>query len=90
MKGVISVFQFSDKVYQTLKWVLMIVVPAFIVYLTTLGDIWGFDPIKAIRTIAATAAMVGTCVGISCYNYNKPVDVDVEGMQYLEDGDEDE
>ena len=78
----------SDKLYKVLKYGLMIAVPAFIVYLTTLGDIWGFDPIKVIRTVAATATFVGTLVGISCYNYNKPIPMDVTGLQYIDSDDE--
>lgn len=74
-----------SKIYNKLKWILMILVPALITYITTLGDIWHFDPIIVIRTIAATATFVGALVGVSCYNYNKPIPMDITGLKYIED-----
>lgn len=62
-----------NKAYDILKWVLMIVVPAFITLLTLLTGAWGWDiPIEAITaTITGVATFVGVCVGISTANYNK-------------------
>lgn len=81
--------ELSDKLYKWLKYGLTIAVPAFVTYLTTLGEIWGFDPVIVIRTLTATATFIGTLFAISCYNYNKPVPVDVTGLQYLDDDDAD-
>lgn len=62
-----------DKLYNILKWILMIVVPAFITLFTLLSNTWGWDiPTEAITaTITGIATFVGICVGISTHNYNK-------------------
>ena len=62
-----------SKVYDVLKWILLIVVDAFITMFTLLASTWGWDiPVEAIvTTIAAISTFVGVCVGISNYNYNK-------------------
>lgn len=62
-----------SKVYDILKWILMIVVDAFIALFTGLASTWGWDiPVDAIvTTIALISAFVGVCVGISTINYNK-------------------
>ena len=63
----------SNKAYDTLKWVLLTVVPAFIALLTTLTKVWNWDiPLEAIiATISAFAAFIGALVGISSINYKK-------------------
>lgn len=65
--------QLSNKAYDTLKWVLLTVVPAFIALLTTLTTVWNWDiPLEAIiATISAFAAFVGALIGISSINYKK-------------------
>ena len=62
-----------DRMYDVLKWVLCIVVDAFILLLTTLQKAWGWDiPIEAIViTITAISTFLGVCLGISNYNYYK-------------------
>ena len=66
-------FKLPDKLYNILKWVLMIVVPAFITLLTGLTMTWGWDiPIEAIvTTISLVATFIGAIVGISTANYYK-------------------
>lgn len=62
-----------NKVYDALKWILMIFVPAVITLLTTLTMVWGWNiPLEAIvTTISAIATFLGALVGISSHNYNK-------------------
>lgn len=62
-----------NKVYDVLKWVLLIVVPAFEVCLNALAAAWAWNiPLEAITgTIAAVATFIGICLGISNYNYYK-------------------
>lgn len=62
-----------DKIYNVLKWILMIFVPAVITLLTTLTMVWGWNiPLEAIvTTISAIATFLGALVGISSHNYNK-------------------
>ena len=66
-----------SKLYNILKWVLCIVVDAFILLLTTLQKAWGWDiPIEAIViTITAVSTFLGVILGISNYNYYKDYDV---------------
>lgn len=65
--------KFSGKVYEILKWTLMIVVPAFVTLFTLLATTWHWDiPTEAIvATITGVATFVGVCVGISTVNYYK-------------------
>ena len=62
-----------DSVYNVLKWILLIFVPALITLLTTLTMVWHWDiPLEAIvTTISAIATFLGALVGISSHNYNK-------------------
>lgn len=62
-----------DKIYNVLKWLLIIVVPAFITLLTLLTNAWHWDiPLDAIvTTISGVATFLGIITGISQANYNK-------------------
>ena len=59
-----------DKVYNIIKWVLMIFVPALIGLITTLSVQFGWDTEALIIVISAVAAFVGAITGISNINYN--------------------
>lgn len=63
----------SNKVYDVLKWILLIFVPAFITLLSTLTMVWKWDiPLEAIvTTITAVATFLGALIGISTKYYNK-------------------
>lgn len=61
----------SNKVYDILKWSLMIFVPALITLIGTLGQIYGFDTEVIVLTISAIATFLGAITGISNYNYKK-------------------
>lgn len=63
-------FKLPDKVYETLKWICLIVIPAINVLWTTLGTTWGWsyvDPIS--KTITAVALFLGSIIGVSTINY---------------------
>ena len=62
-----------DAVYNWLKWILIIVVPAFITLFTLLAGTWGWAiPVQAIvTTITGVATFLGVIVGISTHYYNK-------------------
>lgn len=71
MKGVI-VMKLSNKVYDVLKWVALIVLPAVATFYSVLASIWGLpfaDQIPA--TITAIDALLGALIGISTVKYNK-------------------
>lgn len=61
----------SDSTYNILKWILMIVVPALITLISTLGTIYGWDTSTITLTIAAIATFCGVITGISNANYYK-------------------
>lgn len=61
----------SDNAYNILKWALMIVVPALITLISTLGTIYGWDTSTITLTIAAIATFFGVITGISNSNYYK-------------------
>lgn len=61
----------SDTTYDFLKWMLMIVVPALITLISSLGTIYGWDANTITLTIAAIATFLGVITGISNSNYYK-------------------
>lgn len=61
----------SNKLYNILKWGLLIFVPALITLIGTLATIYNFDGEKIILTISAVETFLGALIGISNYNYNK-------------------
>jgi hypothetical protein len=61
----------NNKVYNILKWGLMIFVPALITLIGTLGQIYNFDTEVIVLTISAIATFLGAITGISNYNYKK-------------------
>lgn len=65
--------KFPDSVYKFFKWLLIIVVPAFITLFSFLATAWEWDiPTEAITgTITAVCTFIGICLGISNYNYYK-------------------
>lgn len=64
----------NENVYKLLKWALMIVVPALITLISTLGTIYGQDMTTVTATIGAVATFVGALIGISNSNYYKDND----------------
>ena len=61
-----------DKIYNVLKWVLIIFVPALITFLTTIFALYHIPNIElVVGTISAIATFVGALVGVSSKTYNK-------------------
>lgn len=62
-----------DKVYEFIKWLLVIVIPAFLTLISALQAAWHWDiPMDAITiTITACATFLGVILGISTHYYNK-------------------
>lgn len=61
----------SNKIYDILKWGLIIFVPALITLIGTLGQIYNWDTEIIVLTISAIATFLGTITGISNHNYKK-------------------
>lgn len=62
----------NDKVYEILKWIAMIVLPALGTLYFALAGIWGFPfGEEIVGTITAVDAFLGAILGISTAQYNK-------------------
>lgn len=61
-----------DKVYDILKWIALIVLPAIGTLYFGLAGIWGFPYAEQIvGTISCLDMFLGALLGISTINYNK-------------------
>lgn len=61
-----------DNVYNVLKWVTLILLPALATLYFALSGIWGFPYAEQIvGTIAAVETFLGALLGISTIQYNK-------------------
>ena len=60
-----------DKVYNLLKWIILIFVPALITLISGLGVLLGFDTTIINGIIGLVAAFIGSLIGVSTVNYNK-------------------
>lgn len=68
--------QLSDKVYNVLKYVTMIGLPAIATFYNILAGIWGFPFAEEVsKTIIAVVTLLGALLGISTANYNKDKEV---------------
>ena len=64
----------SNKVYDVLKWVALIVLPALATLYGTLAGIWNLPYADAIpETIMAIDLFIGVILGVSSASYNKNV-----------------
>ena len=69
----------SDKVYDVLKFVAQIVLPALGTLYFALAKIWGFPyAAEIVGTISAVDAFLGALLGISTAQYNKQQQTDGE------------
>jgi hypothetical protein len=61
-----------NKVYDVLKWVVVIVIPALTTAYVGLSVIWGFPYAdKIAKTSAVVCTLLGALLGISTIEYNK-------------------
>ena len=62
----------NDKLYDKLKWICLIALPALAVLYTVLAKVWGLPYESEIpATINAVAVFIGSLIGISHYNIKK-------------------
>lgn len=62
----------SDKLYDILKWVTMIVIPALATAYVGLASIWGWPFADEVaKTAAVVCTLLGALLGISTAQYNK-------------------
>lgn len=61
----------TNKVYDVLKWIAIIVLPAVSTFIVVISRIWGWADLGSLvaQTITAVAVLLGTILGISNYKY---------------------
>lgn len=65
----------TNKMYDAIKWIVVIVIPAIITLYATLGNIWNFPRVEQITaTLAAIDVFLGAIMQISSSKYNKTYD----------------
>ena len=64
----------NNKVYDILKWIALVGLPALTALWLTLANIWGFPYAEAIgATMAAVTTFLGAILGISSLSYQKKI-----------------
>lgn len=62
----------DNKVYDVLKWVALVVLPAIATLYTALAGVWGLPFAEEIpATITAIDLFIGALLGVSTAKYNK-------------------
>lgn len=60
-----------DKVYEVLKWIVVIFMPALNALIYALGHALGFDSTVVCEVITAVQIFLGALIGVSTISYNK-------------------
>lgn len=77
----------SNKTYDVLKFIALVVLPALATFYLTLSYIWGLPYGEQIAaTITAIDTLLGAILGISSKNYAKAEQADEENLFKEEDG----
>jgi len=68
----------NDKLYDILKWVAIVALPALSTFIVVIGRIWNWGDLAGMiaQTITAVAVLLGALLGISTIQYNKGADSD--------------
>lgn len=63
----------SDKVYDILKWIAIVCLPALSTFIVVISKIWGWADMGSMiaQTITAIGVLLGALLGISSIQYNK-------------------
>ena len=62
----------NDKLYEILKWLALIALPAFGWFYGMIAGIWGLPHQKEIeQTLNATGLLIGVLIGVSTFQYRK-------------------
>lgn len=65
-------FKLKDSVYDVLKWIALICLPALGVAYSALAGVWGWPYAdEIVRTVNAVCVLLGALLGISTAEYNK-------------------
>lgn len=72
----------SDKVYEVLKWLAILALPAVADFIKFLFPTWNIpygDPIA--ETIRQIALLIGILIGVSTIQYNKQLNADITDIK---------
>lgn len=76
----------SNRLYDVLKYIALICLPALQVFWLTIGKIWNIPyTIEIGATIGAVGLFLGTLLGVSTYEHNKPYPINVSDLTYIDD-----
>lgn len=65
-------FEMNNRVYDVLKWLALIALPALAVLYNVLAGVWGWPYAQEVSTtINAVIAFIGTLIGVSTAAFNK-------------------
>jgi hypothetical protein len=69
----------NEKVYDLLKWLALVCLPAINVFFLTIAEAWQFDiNVKAISvTICAVSTLIGALIGISGIKYQALLNTEI-------------
>lgn len=71
----------SDKTYDILKWVALLLLPALATLISTLGVIWNISYSEQISlTVMALDTFLGAILGLSSSNYKKQQQLDEDDL----------
>ena len=71
-----------DNVYNWLKWLCLIALPAVATFYGVIGKIWDIPyTAEVVTTITAVATLIGALIGVSTVAYNKQKDGDADGTE---------
>lgn len=79
----------SNRLYDFLKWISLVFLPALITFGGVLLNVFAVDKAEMILTIAvAFNTFLGSILGISNYNYIKSAPLRIETTKGIEEGEE--
>lgn len=66
-----GMLKMDDKVYDILKWIAIVALPALSTFIVVISKIWGWSDMGSMiaQTITAVAVLLGALLGISCLQY---------------------
>ncbi len=80
-----------DKVYDVLKWITMIVIPALSTAYVGLASVWEWPyPSEVAKTCAVVCALLGSLLGISTAEYRKHYEEELQGSEQKDEAQEEE
>lgn len=78
----------SNKTYDRLKWIAIILLPATGWAIGQFGEIWGWQDVdQIVKTIDVIGTFLGILLGVSTYQYNKQLNQQVLEEAVVEESD---